>query len=277
MANELKIPKKKPVMDPLSDQIQLTPEQQKMTVKDLWESLTETSWDTAKELDLTSGSYEKNIALLSNMKKNPERYNKQKLMKETEAKKQKTQSFEQAFKAARAEYGPDKTFTFDNKPFSTNIKGEKPIVTTTQIQPQVVTTQPIVPHFNESPFDKILEQKKSDGFVEAAKNPFTYQNWLIKNAKPKPTPVSLKPPITTPQPTTTQSNESPFLTMVEKKKADTFFEAAKNPFTYQNWKIGKIPQSVFDFEKIWDSQQLAQIENEIRALGERIKSSVPKN
>jgi hypothetical protein len=96
----------------------------------------------------------------------------------------------------------------------------------------VVTTQPIVPHFNESPFDKILEQKKSDGFVEAAKNPFTYQNWLIKNAKPKPTPVSLKPPITTPQPTTTQSNESPFLTMVEKKKADTFFEAAKNPFTY---------------------------------------------
>jgi hypothetical protein len=47
-----------------------------MTVKDLWESLTETSWDTAKELDLTSGSYEKNIALLSNMKKNPERYNK---------------------------------------------------------------------------------------------------------------------------------------------------------------------------------------------------------
>lgn len=119
----------------------------KMTVREVWEHLTQTPWENARNLDLTTGSEERNLALLEQMQKYPERYNKQKVLKDLEVKNKKKAEFEQAFKKARAEHGPDGIFEFDGKKFNTKYKKEVTPTTTptTQTTVPLVTVKPAIP------------------------------------------------------------------------------------------------------------------------------------
>jgi hypothetical protein len=103
----------------------------KLTVSQLWEKQTGSSWDDAKKEGLTDGSYESNIKLksklLSNkytnpLVKNPSIKNN---IQEEDLNYSKSTTFNDAFKKARTSLGANKIFEWNGKKYGTNISGEE--------------------------------------------------------------------------------------------------------------------------------------------------------
>lgn len=114
------------------------------SVSEVWQQVTGTPWAQAKAQGLTDGSYDANINLRKQLLANPEQFK----LKQTPAhdltpantpsnasnptlspeevndKINQAKDFNSAFKIARDYYGPNKIFSYKNKQFGTNLRGE---------------------------------------------------------------------------------------------------------------------------------------------------------
>ncbi len=114
------------------------------TVSEVWQQVTGTPWAQAKAQGLTDGSYDANINLRKQLLANPEQFKQKQTPahdltpantpnnasnttlspEEINDKINQAKDFSSAFKLARDYYGPNKIFSYKNKQFGTNLKGE---------------------------------------------------------------------------------------------------------------------------------------------------------
>lgn len=105
-------------------------EQQKMqkggkTVAEKWEEATGTSWQEAKNRNLTDGSFQQNIDLMGKLERG-ELSNSNQVVSPQSANINfdNASTFNQAFSEARKTLGSNQIFTYKGKKFGTNIEGE---------------------------------------------------------------------------------------------------------------------------------------------------------
>jgi lipoprotein-anchoring transpeptidase ErfK/SrfK len=103
----------------------------KLTVSQLWEKQTGTSWEDAKKEGLTDGSYESNIKLRSDLisnKYSKKNYSKNRINNNISVEDNdytKSTTFNDAFQKARKSLGSNKIFEWNGKKYGTNIAGEE--------------------------------------------------------------------------------------------------------------------------------------------------------
>jgi hypothetical protein len=105
-------------------------EQQKMqeggkTVAEKWEEATGTSWQEAKNRNLTDGSFQQNIDLMRKLERG-ELSNSNRVVspQSSNTNFDNAATFNQAFSEARKTLGSNQIFTYKGKKFGTNIEGE---------------------------------------------------------------------------------------------------------------------------------------------------------